>query len=66
MHTNPNQSLFSYETAARYLGVSIPTLKRWKAAGIIGHVKLGPRKVYFTQAQLDAVTQTVEPTGVAS
>lgn len=59
------KNLFTYQTAAKYLSISAITLKRWKAAGYVGYIQRGPRKIYFTIEQLDNVSQVHEPTGVA-
>ena len=43
------------EEAARYLGVSIPTLKRWRAESIgPPYQRIGPKLIRYSEKELDA------------
>ncbi len=55
--------LLDYAAAAVYLGLSEFTVRRYVSRGLIGRLKLGPRLVRFTPAQLDAFisARSVEP-----
>jgi len=39
--------------AAQYLGISVPTLRKWMREGRLPYVKLSPRKYYFQVKDLD-------------
>jgi len=55
--------LFEEKQAAAELGVSVDTLRRERKRGCIGYVRIGKRKVTYTEAQLRQYieAQTVEP-----
>jgi predicted site-specific integrase-resolvase len=40
------------EAAAKILGVSPATVKRWRLAGLLSYIRLGPRKVGITKSHI--------------
>lgn len=50
----PNSLLLSKAAAARTLNVSVRQLTRFVASGVLTPVRLGPRLIRFTPAELEA------------
>ena len=41
------------EKVAKILSVHPMTIRRWRLSGLLGYVKLGPRKIGITEKHLD-------------
>ncbi|MDX6273062.1 MAG: MerR family regulatory protein [Frankiales bacterium] len=55
MTTTPRFELLRVGEAAKALGVTPDTLRRWAKEGRVGHVELPSGQIRFRQADLDAV-----------
>lgn len=50
--------VFNVQSAAKYLGVSPKTIRRWAQTGCLKGVKIGPRGDWrFTKKQLDELVK---------
>ena len=54
-----NNSLLTRKQASDYLGIAFPTLKRLVDSGIIPAYRLGKRKVYFKQNEIESALKAV-------
>lgn len=62
----PPTDLLLTGAAAKYLGISDETLRRWADDGKIRHVRLPSGQLRFRKADLDEVLEPVEPSEAAS
>ncbi len=54
---------FSYETAADYLSVSVPSIKYWAGQGLLIGFRMGKRFRRFSRAELDALAERLRAEG---
>ena len=62
---NERQLVFTSSQAARYLGVSLATVRRWTDAGHIGCYRTPGGQRRFSRAQLDDFIASMQRTGPA-
>jgi excisionase family DNA binding protein len=62
---NERQLVFTSSQAARYLGVSLATVRRWTDAGHIGCYRTPGGQRRFSRAQLDEFIVSMQRTGSA-
>lgn len=55
------QQLISSGEAAKLVGVSPDTLRRWAKAGRVRHVVTPSRRILFDPADVEAMYRTVDP-----
>ena len=61
IHISMQNQLFSISEAARLLGVSIDTLRRWDAAGRLTSIRSGPRgHRFYSQSDIEQYLQEIE------
>ncbi len=58
--TNERQLVFTSSQAARYLGVSLATIRRWTDAGHIGCYRTPGGQRRFSRAQLDEFISSMQ------
>lgn len=68
MPTNPNPShehqlVFTSSQAARYLGVSLATIRRWADAGYLSGYRTPGGQRRFSREQLDGFVDSLHRTG---
>ncbi len=66
---NDRQLVFTSSQAARYLGVSLATVRRWTDAGHVGCYRTPGGQRRFSRTQLDdfiSSMQSTEPTAVGA
>jgi excisionase family DNA binding protein len=59
------QLVFTSSQAARYLGVSLATVRRWTDAGHVGCYRTPGGQRRFSRAQLDDFIASMQRTGAA-
>ncbi len=62
---NERQLVFTSSQAARYLGVSLATVRRWTDAGHVGCYRTPGGQRRFSRAQLDDFIASMQRTGPA-
>jgi excisionase family DNA binding protein len=62
---NERQLVFTSSQAARYLGVSLATVRRWTDAGHIGCYRTPGGQRRFSRPQLDEFIASIQRTGPA-
>ena len=62
---NERQLVFTSSQAARYLGVSLATIRRWTDAGHVGCYRTPGGQRRFSRAQLDDFVASMQRTGPA-
>ena len=62
---NERQLVFTSSQAARYLGVSLATIRRWTDAGHVGCYRTPGGQRRFSRAQLDDFIASMQRTGPA-
>jgi excisionase family DNA binding protein len=60
---NDRQLVFTSSQAARYLGVSLATIRRWTDAGHVGCYRTPGGQRRFSRAQLDDFIGSMQRTG---
>lgn len=60
---NERQLVFTSSQAARYLGVSLATVRRWTDAGHVGCYRTPGGQRRFSRAQLDDFIASMQRTG---
>jgi excisionase family DNA binding protein len=60
---NERQLVFTSSQAARYLGVSLATIRRWTDAGHVGCYRTPGGQRRFSRAQLDDFIASMQRTG---
>lgn len=63
---NDRQLVFTSSQAARYLGVSLATIRRWTDAGHVGCYRTPGGQRRFSRAQLDDFIGSMQRTGPGS
>lgn len=63
---NERQLVFTSSQAARYLGVSLATVRRWTDAGHVGCYRTPGGQRRFSRAQLDDFVASMQRTGPAT
>jgi excisionase family DNA binding protein len=63
---NERQLVFTSSQAARYLGVSLATVRRWTDAGHVGCYRTPGGQRRFSRAQLDDFIASMQRTGPAA
>jgi excisionase family DNA binding protein len=63
---NERQLVFTSSQAARYLGVSLATVRRWTDAGHVDCYRTPGGQRRFSRAQLDDFIVSMQQTGTAS
>ena len=61
MNVQKVQQLISAGEAAKLVGVSPDTLRRWAKAGRVRHVVTPSRRILFDPADIEAMYRTVDP-----
>jgi excisionase family DNA binding protein len=62
---NDRELVFTSSQAARYLGVSLATVRRWTDAGHVGCYRTPGGQRRFSRAQLDDFIASMQRTGPA-
>ena len=62
---NERQLVFTSSQAARYLGVSLATVRRWTDAGHVGCYRTPGGQRRFSRAQLDDFIASMQRTGTS-
>jgi excisionase family DNA binding protein len=62
---NERQLVFTSSQAARYLGVSLATVRRWTDAGHVGCYRTPGGQRRFSRAQLDDFIASMQRTGAS-
>lgn len=60
------QQLISSGEAAKLVGVSPDTLRRWAKSGRVRHVVTPSRRILFDPADIEAMYRTVDPDSESS
>jgi excisionase family DNA binding protein len=62
-HDHESQLIFTSSQAARYLGVSLATIRRWSNAGYLTGYRTPGDQRRFSREQLDGFIQSLHRTG---
>lgn len=57
-----NETYMTKKDAAEALGVSVKTVERWIARGILKAYRFGPRRVLISQTEVDNALTEIDPT----
>lgn len=63
--SNDSQLVFTSSQAARYLGVSLATIRRWADAGHLSCYRTPGGQRRFSREQLDGFITSLQPAGTA-